>query len=69
MRSADRVFQRKNYWRHTPHSSDELSETADETGHTYNGIGNGDAAGRDIVHGRDKSGGGEGEEATVDDAQ
>ena len=64
MRSANGAF-RKSRRRHTPHSGSELSETADEASHTDNGIGDGDAASRDVVHREDESGGGEGEEAAV----
>ena len=51
---------------HTQHSSDEQRKTTDETGHTDDGIGDGDAAGLDVVHREDKHGGSDGEEAPME---
>jgi len=45
-----------------PHSSSKLGKTTDETGHANHSIGDGNAAGLDVVHGEDEGGGGEGEE-------
>ena len=51
---------------HTPHSSDELSKATNEAGHTDDSIRDGDTASLDVEHGEDESGGGEGEETTVE---
>lgn len=45
-----------------PHSSDELSKTTNETGHSDDGIRDSDTASLDVEHGEDEGGGGEGEE-------
>lgn len=60
------VSRRTNSQQRTPHSGSKLGETTDEHGHADDGIGDGDATGRDVVHGEDEGCGGEGEEAAVD---
>jgi hypothetical protein len=66
MRSAICALLRKCRRGHTQHSSDEQGKTTDETGHTDDGIGDGDAAGLDVVHREDKHGGGDGEETPME---
>jgi len=45
-----------------PHSSGELSKTTNEASHTDDGVRDGDAPSRDVVHGEDESRGGKREE-------
>jgi len=45
-----------------PHSSSELSQTADETGHADDSVRDGNTASLDVEHGKDKGGAREGEE-------
>jgi len=60
-------FREKTCGRHTPHPSKQLSETADEAGHTDDSIGNGNTTTMNVVHGQDEGRAGEGEEAAVED--
>ena len=66
MWSDSRVLRREGRRGHTQHSSNEQRKTTDETGHTDDGIGNGDAAGLDVVHREDKHGGSDGEETPME---
>jgi len=45
-----------------PHPSSKLSETADEASHTDDGVGDGNIASMDVIHGQDEGRAGEGEE-------
>lgn len=65
-RGQSSVLREKVCWRHTPHSSGELSKTTDEAGHTDDGICDSDTASLDVVHREDEGGGGEREETTGD---
>ena len=66
MWSINRAFGGNFPEQRTPHSSSELSEATDETSHADDGIGDGDTASADVVHGKDESGAGKREEAAAE---
>ena len=62
MCSANHGSRRRARRQRTPHPSSELSETANEAGHTDDSVRDGDPAGVNVEHGENKGGAGEREE-------